>query len=152
MDKDYEKYDMLKKEVEEKQKELEEQGKRIYKITDNGKEFTADEWFKSPEYDKFLDNHIERDKLLKNNTYMIPASKALAQSMAGVAMKKRIYKWINEAALRGETRITFVGNYINETFKNELIHELTVLGYKTNCKQEDNNVCDIMISWDNEQQ
>lgn len=148
MDKDYEKYQILKKEVEEKQKELEEQGKRLYKIKHNGKEYTADEWFKSPEYDKFLDDHIEREKLLKDNPYMILASKALKQSMTGTAIKKRIYKWINEASLEGETKVVYTGNYLNRTFKDELIKELNVLGYKTEYHPVDEQVCNIVISWE----
>lgn len=148
MDKDYEKYEMLKKEVEEKQKELEEQAKRLYKIKHNGKDYTADEWFKSPEYDKFLDDHIERGKLLKNNPYMIPASQASLQSNRGITTKKRLYKWINEASLEGETKIVYTGNYLNEAFKNELVQELTVLGYKVESKQIDENNCNIIISWD----
>ncbi len=148
MDKEYEKYEMLKKEVEEKQKELEEQGKRLYKIKHNGKEFTADEWFKSPEYDKFLDDHIEKEKILKNNSYVVLASKASLQSKSGIAIKKRLYKWINEASLEGETKVVYTGNYLNETFKNELLHELTILGYEVECKQVDEGTCNIIISWD----
>ena len=95
-----------------------------------------------------MDKDIKKEKLLKNNPHIISASRALAQSMTGAAIKKRIYKWINEASLEGETKITYVGNCLNRTFKKELLDELTLLGYKTEYRLNDDS-CNITISWDN---